>query len=83
MVFIKQWMASPIKSKKYRVLLSDGKTVDFGSSLHQQYRDTTPLKLYSSMDHNDPHRRSMYYKRHKKNYAPYSADWLSKHFLWG
>jgi len=81
-MIIKKWMASPVKNKKYRVLLSNGKTVDFGDTRYQQYHDSSPLKLYSSLDHNDMNRRARYYSRHPINYAPYSADWLSKKYLW-
>jgi hypothetical protein len=35
---------------------------------YQQYKDRTPLKLYSNLDHNDPKRRELYYKRHPKDY---------------
>jgi len=45
----------------------------------QQYKDSTPLKLYSHLDHLDPERRRLYHKRHISN-GP--ASQLSKHFLW-
>ena len=64
------------------VLLSNGKIIHFGSIGYQQYKDRTPLKLYSSLDHLDEDRRRRYYLRHKKNYPEYSADWFSKKFLW-
>lgn len=79
---ILEWKQSDRANKKYAVLLSTGKWVHFGSSNHDQYKDTTPLKLYSNRDHLDEKRKELYYKRHKKNYEPYSADWLSKRFLW-
>jgi hypothetical protein len=82
MPYIKQWMASPLKNKKYRVILSNGKTIDFGDKRYEQYRDTTPLKLYSNLDHNDKKRQMRYYSRHVKDYGPFTADWMSKHYLW-
>jgi hypothetical protein len=82
MTKIVQWAKSSRKGKKYMVLLDNGKTVHFGSSDYQQYRDSTPLKLYSSLDHLDEARRNRYYARHKYNYPQYTPDWLSKTFLW-
>ena len=79
---IVEWMPSPRATKKYRVRLSDGRLVDFGSSSHQHYRDVTPLRLWSSKDHLDVRRRSLYYTRHNIDYEPFSADWLSKRYLW-
>ena len=79
---IQSWMVSPVKTKKYRVILSNGKKVDFGSSRHEQYRDSTPLKVYQHLDHRDTRRKELYYLRHKIDYPIYTADWLSKTFLW-
>jgi len=69
---------SKVKNKKYVAILPDGKRVNFGDKLYQQYEDRTPLKLYSSLDHHDKERRNRYYERHNKDYQKYSADWLSK-----
>ena len=76
-------------TKKYRVeLWSHGKdskkikTIQFGSKKYGQYKDKTPLKLYSSKDTLDKKRRKAYYSRHSKNYPRYSADWLAKKYLW-
>ncbi len=54
--------------------------IHFGSSEHEQYRDTTPLKFYSHLDHLDENRRKLYHIRHKNNNGP--AGLLSKRFLW-
>lgn len=81
-MYIKKWSASPLKTKKYRVLLSDGSHVDFGDKRYAQYRDSSPLHLYSGMDHRDKDRRARYYSRHNIDYPAFSADWLSKRFLW-
>lgn len=77
-----KFIKSPLKYKKYRVFLEDGSHVDFGDNRYQQYKDRTPLKLYSNLDHLDKVRRDRYYARHNKNYPKYSADWFSKKYLW-
>lgn len=56
------------------------KGVKFGHKSYEQYKDSTPLKLYSSMDHGDENRRRLFHIRHKKNNGP--AGLLSKRFLW-
>ena len=68
--------------KKYKAILPDGSTVHFGDKRYQQYKDSTPLKLYSNLDHKDEKRRELYYKRHAKEYPKYSADYFSKIYLW-
>ena len=70
------------KCKKYKAILPSGKAVHFGADGYQQYRDNTPLKLYSNLDHNDEKRRALYYTRHAKYYPKYSADYFSKIYLW-
>ena len=50
------------KNKKYMVKYND-KWIHFGDKRHEHYRDSTPLKLYSYLDHNDPKRRESYRKR--------------------
>jgi len=80
------------KTKKYMIDLIDHKTkkkirtIHFGAikkdgTPYAQYKDTA-LGLYSKYDHNDKDRRARYYKRHKKKYGKYSADALSKKYLW-
>lgn len=64
------------------VRLDDGRIVHFGALGYEQYRDSSPLKLYSSDDHLDTKRRDNYYSRHKKDYPPFSPDYLSKKYLW-
>jgi hypothetical protein len=95
------WEKSPLKNKKYRVwVLSPTNTllgkVDFGALKdnkkgYQHYKDSTPLKLYSYLDHNDKDRRDRYRARHSKiklkdgRFAytvPFTASWFSWHFLW-
>lgn len=50
--------------KKYMVTTPKGKLIHFGSRFHEHYRDTTPLKLYKNLDHNNPKRRRLYRLRH-------------------
>jgi hypothetical protein len=74
-------------AKKYKATFIDPKTkrektVYFGDPKYQQFKDSTPLKLYKHLDHNDPKRRELYYMRHPKDYPKYSPDWLSKKYLW-
>ena len=57
-----------------------GKDYSFGHQDYQQYRDRTPLGLYSSEDHLDERRRQLYHLRHSKNVGISSL--LSKHYLW-
>jgi hypothetical protein len=75
---------SPIKFKKYRAnVIYKGKqynNVDFGDTRYQQFKDQTPLKLYSNLDNNDPIRRKSYLARHKHNDGP--AGYLSRNYLW-
>lgn len=73
---------SKAKGKKYTAILPDGKRVNFGAEGYAQYKDRTPLKLYSHLDHNDSERRKRYYDRHNKDYPKYSPDWFSKKYLW-
>lgn len=67
--------------KKY-IAIVDSKEVPFGDIRYQHFKDRTPLKLYSKLDHLDENRRLSYYKRHNKMYPKYSADWFSKTYLW-
>ncbi len=82
MLRIVRWEASPNSKKKYRVILSDGTHRDFGARGYDQYRDSSPLGLYKSQDHLDAERRRRYYARHNKDGPKFSADWLSKKYLW-
>lgn len=71
--------------KKYNAILEENgkiKKISFGDQRYQQFKDSTPLKLYSNLDHNDLKRRENYYKRHNKDYPKFSADYFAKRFLW-
>lgn len=79
------------KGSKYDAIIEDKVTkrqqrVSFGSAdpLYEQYRDTTGLKLYSRLDHNDPKRRANYLARHAKTMTKkFSPSWYSAVYLWG
>ena len=72
---------SRAKHKKYAAILEDGRRVNFGDTRYEQYKDQTPLKLFSKLDHLDPKRRASFLARHGPA-KPYSANWLSQRFLW-
>tara|TARA_R110002020_G_scaffold298005_2_gene513725 strand:- start:416 stop:682 length:267 start_codon:yes stop_codon:yes gene_type:complete len=78
------------KNKKYKVK-HNGKYIHFGDSRYEHFKDTTGLKLYSVLDHNDKKRQKNYCKRSagikdkngnltKNN--KFSANALSRKFLW-
>ena len=67
--------------KKYVAILEDGRRVNFGDKRYEQYKDSTPLKLYSHLDHGDPKRRANFLSRMGKA-RPYSANWLAQKYLW-
>jgi hypothetical protein len=72
------------KNKKYMADIEINgvvyKNVHFGDTRYQHFKDSTPLKLYSNLDHNDLTRKDNFYKRHANNDGP--ASLLSKKFLW-
>lgn len=77
--------------KKYVAIFSNGKRVYFGAAQYAQYKDKTPLKKYSHMDHLDKNRRAMYRARHEKILTKsgkpayrvlYSPSWFSYNYLW-
>lgn len=77
------------KNKKYmadiqNIYTGELNTMHFGSSLHQQFKDSTGLGLYSHLDHHDKKRRYSYIKRHTPNILPYhfSPDYFSLRYLW-
>jgi hypothetical protein len=66
---------SPIKTKKWRALFSDGNHTDFGLSTAQDYTQ-----------HHDVERRRRYVLRHTKDLNtgdPTRAGYLSMYLLWG
>ena len=90
-----------VKGKKYTAIvknISTGKErkISYGAIGFSQFKDSTPLKLYSSKDHGDEKRRQNYFNRHsgvknkkeaiekeiKKSGGFYNAKILSHKFLW-
>jgi hypothetical protein len=87
--------------KKYTAFIKDKQTkkirkINFGDVNYEQYRDSTPLKLYSKQNHGDKYRMQNYYSRHsgtksrlkgielekKKSGGYYNAKILSHIYLW-
>lgn len=87
--------------KKYTAYIKNNKThkirkIHFGARDYQQYRDSTPLHLYSYKDHKDKKRMGRYYSRHsgtkkrgegiekekRKSRGIYNAKILSHVYLW-
>jgi hypothetical protein len=78
---------SNTKNKKYDAILRDKegkiKRVPFGDIRYEHFRDSTPNKLYSHLDHNDNNRREAFRKRHKNNSKyKYSSAYFSYNYLW-
>lgn len=79
------------KYKKYMVKTPNGHWVHFGDKRYQQFKDRTPLKLYSYLDHNNKKRRENYLSRakgirDKEGDLTYnnkeSPNYYSIHYLW-
>lgn len=82
------------KNKKYRAILKNGRTVEFGAKGYQHYKDQVPKSLggglYTAYDHLDEKRRQLYRIRHRAIIArgqpahkkKYSPAWFSWHLLW-
>lgn len=74
--------------KKYKVVIffaKDGrkKTIQFGDKRYEQYKDSTPLKLYTRLNHGDKERRRLYKCRHEGNrHAKFTAGWFADKYLW-
>ena len=61
-----EFKRSTRQNKKYMVRTPKGKLIHFGDTRYQHFKDKTPLKLYSNLDHGDKKRRDAYRKRHEK-----------------
>lgn len=73
--------------KKYKVELYEKgekiKTIQFGDKRYEHYKDSTPLKLYTHLNHLDKERRKRYKNRHEKDrHVKYTAGWFADKFLW-
>lgn len=92
---------SPISGKKYRATIKDIeskhiRTIDFGASDYQQFKDRTPLQLYANKNHGSRKRMRNYFNRHsgtpirenaiekekRKSNGYYNAKILSHLYLW-
>lgn len=67
------------------------KKVKFGDRRYEQYKDSTPLALYSNQNHGDKKRKDLYRKRASgiinkdgiQTYKiKYSPNWFAYHYLW-
>jgi len=74
-------------TRKHKKYMSDvfyngkfHKNQHFGDIRHHHYKDQSPLKLYSHLDHYDPELKRLYHSRHKNNTGICSM--LTKEFLW-
>ena len=56
------------------------KNVSFGNRFYEHYKDRTPLKLYSKLDHGDKERLRLFHARNRNNNGPSAT--LSKKYLW-
>jgi hypothetical protein len=66
---ILQFLKSKKKGKKYTAYIRNKHTkkirkIHFGAIGYQQYKDRTPLKLYSKYNHNTRKRMQNYFNRH-------------------
>ena len=92
---------SNIKGKKYSAIVQDKHTkktrkIDFGACDYEQYKDSTPLKLYANKNHFTKKRRQNYFNRHsgtrnkkqaiakeiKNSNRYYTPKILSHMYLW-
>jgi len=69
------------KNKKYMVLTKSG-VIHFGDKRYEQFKDK--IGVYKDLDHNDPKRRELYYKRHgdRNTKDKESAKYWSHKILW-
>jgi hypothetical protein len=68
--------------KKYMAKVGS-KWVHFGDNRYQQYKDSTPLKLYRHLDHGDAARRANFKSRHESTrHKKYSPSWFADKYLW-
>lgn len=82
---LRQPFLSKAKNKKYSVyVMKDGKRrlINFGDKRYGQFKDSTSVGAYKSMDHGDQKRRKSYLARHGKATDRNSAKWFSHKYLW-
>lgn len=69
------------KNKKYDIYHNGHFLLSFGDTRYEHYRDKTPLKLYSALDHKDKDRLINFWKRHKFTMNKNSANYWAR-YLW-
>lgn len=86
---LKNIKKSTVKNKKYDAFFVNKengkiKKLSFGDKRYMHYRDSTPLKIYKHLDHNDRKRRMNFKKRHSENInkGKYNSAWLANKYLW-
>lgn len=84
-----RFIKSDRQYKKYCAVLENRSNkklvkVHFGDNRYQHYKDTTGLKDYTHLNHNDPERRRLYRIRHNKEIKSeyYSPGYFSFYYLW-
>lgn len=76
-------------NKKYNAIIEDKitkrkQTIPFGDIRFEQYFDSTPLKRYTRLNHNDRKRRENYLARHGKTMTKkFSPSYFAAKYLWG
>jgi hypothetical protein len=69
------------KNKKYMIKVGP-MWVHFGDRRYQHYKDNTPLRAFSKLDHHDEKRRALYHKRHKPSTDIRRARYWANKYLW-
>ena len=79
-------MKAKTKGKKYSIFTKEnGKykyLLSFGALGYEQFKDSTPERLYKHLDHNDNNRRRLYYLRHGRTNNKLSAKYWANKYLW-
>ena len=65
-----------LKDGTYKYFLS------FGDNRYQHFKDRTPIKAFSNLNHGDPDRRKLYYNRHGLTKSKSSSKYWSNKYLW-
>jgi len=87
--YIMKFSKSKVKNKKYTVITPKGKTIHFGDTRYEHYKDR--IGIYSHLDHLDKERQRNYRARAKairnsKGELTYNnpeySNYYSYHFLW-
>lgn len=68
--------------KKYDVYQNATYLLSFGDARYGHFKDVTPVKAFTHLNHLDPERRRRYYARHGSTTDTTSARYWSHRFLW-